>query len=332
MQPKTNKITIIKPSWPTGSWSTTIESWKKMCSVVQTEFGSSYSINHFPVSHGLSGVKTTQKHILSNVNHRDLFIAYHLNSNYPKTIDYKPAYYESLWYFDNNGYGGFGDIAKKDLLLNVDNTIDYDSFYTSRIEHLARHTKYNLDNRKSVESNIPSSDFLFVALQVENDSVMSLKSIDSYEMIQRVYEASKELDLPVVVKFHPKGPNRHKIQLKIKEMTTHNPSKKGLYISDGDVKELLNRCKAVFVINSGVGFEGLIRLKPVYTFGKSDYTQAAYHNYTTPEIISSINAVHDKNKLKQFLYYWWQEIIDFNHDSYYDKIKSKVLDKLNEQS
>jgi hypothetical protein len=329
MSPITNRITIIKPSWP-SSWNDSITAWGKMHSVICNEFGKDYSINIISTSHGLSGVKVAQNHILNNIDRSDLFIAYHLNSSYPKSISYKGAYYESLWYFGNNGYSGFSDITNKDLLKNIDiKNINYDEFYNNRIIPFISKTKYESDNRKQIESNIPQNEFLFVALQVENDSVMILKQIETIKMIERVIEVSNIVGLPVVIKCHPKAPNSHKISLYVKRLRDNVETKnKNIFISEGNVKELLNRCKAVFIVNSGVGFEGLIRLKPVFTFGKADYNQGAYNNYSVSQIVDVLNQDTDKNKIKQFLYHWWQEIIDFNDNTYYNKIKAKVLEKV----
>ena len=40
---------------------------------------------------------------------------------------------------------------------------------------------------------------------------------------------------------------------------------------DGSIHDLISKCSAVLVNNSGVGFESLFHLKPVYIFGRSDY-------------------------------------------------------------
>lgn len=328
MSSKTNRITITKPTWPPG-WKESISSWDKMHSVVKAEFGKDYVINVLPTTHGLAGVKTGKNYLLNNVNQNDLFIAYHLDSAYPKSIGYKGAYYESLWYFDSDGYGGFSNICNKNLLENVNAKIDYDGFYNKSVIPLISKTKYENDNKKPLESNIPQDNFLFVALQVENDTVMSLKQIETLKMIERVIEVSDSMGIPTVIKCHPKAPNRHKITLHVKRLCQDCQNKnRSVYISEGNVKELLNRCKAVFVINSGVGFEGMLRLKPVFTFGKSDYNQGAYNNYSTSQIIDTLQNPIDINVTKQFLYHWWQEIVDFNDDSYYDKLKNRILEKL----
>lgn len=316
---KTGKILITKPTWPVN------EEYCKYWNLLREFFSSEYSnfkLIEFPVSPGLSGKLSVERLIRNHQNNYDLIVAHHIDKRFAKCIDFKPAYLKSLWYFGNNGYSGFSNLGNIDFLSKtVDDESVYDEFYQTRIKRYTTHTKYDRDNKSKVEENIPK-DILFIPLQVENDTVMALKHITTMGMISRVMSASRSLQIPIVIKFHPKSPKTAPYRRAIEELVKAHSSY--MYISNGDVRDLIDRSQAIFVINSGVGFEGLLKLKRVFTFGKSDYHQATHYNYEIPEIINAFNTSVDEMKIKKVLYHWWQEIIDFNIDGHEEKIKEKL--------
>ena len=53
----------------------------------------------------------------------------------------------------------------------------------------------------------------------------------------------------------------------IKELLTN----KYIFVSNNNVIDLINKSKSLVVINSGVGFEGLMLGKPVATLGECNY-------------------------------------------------------------
>ena len=230
----------------------------------------------------------------------------------------------NLFYFNNNGYSGFSNICDKDLLETDLGEDTYNEFFDTRIKPCITTTKYLSDNLgKKLDTEIPDG-FLFVPLQVENDTVMSLKTIKTDELVKLVIKVSQKSGIPVVLKIHPKTPKKHYSRTN----KTHLADGKNVFLSNGDIRELLNKSKAVFTINSGTGFEALLRMKHVFTYGKSDYQQATHQNITDVDtIIEDINKPVDNKKIKQLLYHWWQEIIDIDDPSYHNKIK-KIINGL----
>jgi hypothetical protein len=310
-----SKIFFSKPNWNKNDpfW----RFWTPLKKLVESNY---YSLTKYQViSPGLSGMKVMHREIERRTGSFDLFLAYHMSKRYPKTIDYKMSYYHHLWHFNHGGYAGYSNLCDKDLITTDKSSEELDRFYREKFEGCARKTKYESSQTKVDNENLPK-DFLFIPLQVQNDTVMRLKEIETYDMIQRVVYASKDLDLPVVFKAHPKVSKRcdltHNVVPKLTEIY------RNVFVSKGDVRDLLDNSVATFVINSGVGFESMVRLKPTFTFGKSDYNQAVHFNKSKEDIVDILNKVKpvDEERVKSFLYNWSNQMIDISSPDWQSKI------------
>lgn len=320
---KKNKIFLSKPLWPKEDkfWNF----WYILNAIVLNEF-KSYKTLAYNTSPGLAGKTVTERIVRLQSAQYDLFIAYHLLKRMTKCIDYKMAYFPSTFYFDNGGYAGFSEICSQNLLSKIPDKRISDAFYENRILPLISETKYDLHNIAKIENNIPDQ-FIFLPLQVQNDTVMGLAEITTNNMIGIALETASSLGLPVVIKAHPKSQKKCRVFAYCKDLAQTYPSK--IFISNGDIRDLLDKSTAIFVVNSGTGFEGLIRMKPVFTYGKSDYQQATYHNYRSiVDITNAINNGINQEKIKVFLYNWWQHIIDIRDPDHYFKIKNKIENRL----
>ena len=318
------KILFSKPSWPSDDkfWIF----WNKTNQILKTQF-SEYKLDYSAIAPGLSGNLTTKRLVPIKSKEYDLFIACHIQSAYPKCLDYKMAYLPSLFYLGNDGYAGFSNLVNKDLADKSTPQDVCNEFYSKRILPVAHSTKYAHKNATPIEKNIPQR-FIFIPMQVQNDTVMTLAKTTTEEMIIRATSAAKWLNLPVVIKFHPFGKRHCKVQQRVDAFIQQNRG--FVFKSVGDVRQLLNRSIATFVINSGVGFESLLTLdKPTFTFGTSDYAQATYFNYETNDIVKAINAGIDKDHITRVLYNWWQYIIDMNDPLHTSKIEAKIRQALN---
>jgi hypothetical protein len=307
------KILIAKPSWPTDH-PHYLKFWELLTEVMAKKDFKGFTIETLPVRFGLHGVHQFEKVRIDRNTRYDLYIQHHARQNYPNSIDFKPAYYNNLWYFDNNGYSGYSDLAE--LIPNpvpTDRVVD--NFYTKYIEPLAESTKYASKNLKPLETGLPT-EFVLIATQVEKDTVMRLKYRTTVEMIDRVVTECKKIQMPVVIKQHPMAAGEREVNDRIRRLIQMGHK---VYTSNANICKLLDRAAGVAVVNSGVGFENLIRLKPTFTFGKSDYNQI------TQVLPQTLNFDVDKQQIKRYLYTWWQEIIDISRE---DDAKSKMFERI----
>lgn len=250
----------------------------------------------------------------------DIRFEHHVRRDSPSIIDYKQNYLPPLFYFGCGGYSGWARHIRADNLNRQQDQTKVEQFYDERIQSLHGFSRYKQLN--TVESEIPN-EFILVATQVESDTVMKLKRIETREIIDRALKVAKNLNLPLVIKNHPLEKNNFSVVRYSKALAKHYSF---VYISKGDIIELIQRAKGVFVTNSGVGFETLCYLKPLFIFGQSDYEEAAYeclNHQTITKVIQ--NELTDKHLIKQFLYNYYQWIIDVRYE---EESRQKIANRI----
>ena len=112
---------------------------------------------------------------------------------------------------------------------------------------------------------LPRGAYVFVPLQIPHDlSIRYFSGVGESELIAALVRWSREQHVPLVLKPHPANP---------KAMAEFEALPRGelLYWSTANVQSLIEHACAVYTINSGVGFEALLHLKPVVTFGRAEY-------------------------------------------------------------
>lgn len=299
------KIVMIKPRWRNDDWQWRI--WNFIYEALS---------DHYQVF--------TDNWRKESPRHYDLVVKHHVRTPKSHEIDYKLSYYSDLWYFGNGGYSGYSNLVNQnDLLIPLDNSSgqDPDEFYEERVKTIIGSTKFEQSGH--VEDNLPTS-FVLVPLQVESDTVMKLKKIESTAMIDYASRVAQLLRLPLVIKPHPKEKQKTRTLKYAKALQDRGRA----FISEGNIQTLLNRSAAVFVINSGVGFEAVCRHKPVFTFGKTDYHHITYHNFDNPTRMAHCIHNHDTSYHNTFLQNFWRELVDFRFE---DEAYTQIINRAEEQ-
>jgi len=299
------KIVMVKPRWKNDDWQWKIWSF---------------------IYHTLTQKLDQRQHQVFTDNwkkespqHFDVVLKHHIRNPQGNELDYKLSYFSDLWYFKNGGYSGYSDIVHRNDMLVPKLNQDPDEFYKERVKSIITTTKF--DQQKNIEPELPDS-FILVPLQVESDTVMKLKKIETSSIIDYAIRVARLLKTSVVIKPHPKENGKtdalhHAAQLH---------SQKRLFISYGNIQKLLDKSTAVFVVNSGVGFEALCRHKPVFTFGKTDYHHVTHHNYRDVRKMAQAIENHDNSYYNVFLQNFWNELIDFRFEKEAEeKIIHRVL-------
>jgi len=321
------RIVITRPRWPRDDhfW----KFWSRLNNLVQTEYCDRYHVETYDVAPGLAGKRVTEHYIRRYHESFALCLAHHIENPLPNAIDYKMSYYPNLFYFANGGYNGFSNICDIDLLNETDLPAEvYDTFYTERICPRLGNTKYAEANNTRRDARIPT-DYILIPLQVENDTVMALKTIDTIQMIQRAAFVANNLGIPIVIKVHPKSPKRHPLCEYIEQLDKQFTN---VIVTSADIRKLLDKATAIFVINSGVGFEAMCRFKPVFTFGRCDYQQNTFQNLDGYQIINALKTPVDPAQTKRFLYNWWSHVSDLYDPDWQAKIKSCIDKHLDEHT
>lgn len=121
--------------------------------------------------------------------------------------------------------------------------------------------------RQSSDQGPISGNFVFFPLQVRNDIVSRFTRFDPLVVLRHAGRIAKQRKIPLLVKRHPYCTSPL-VRLSLKLACAGNR-----YVREttASVNDLLANCGSVLVANSGVGFEAMLRNKPVYSFASSEY-------------------------------------------------------------
>ena len=138
-------------------------------------------------------------------------------------------------------------------------------------------------------------------MQVRTDIVSSLTYISCIDLLRLLVEICPN-DIKIVVKRHPYCKS-FEIYEEIKKLEEN----KKIIVTNSSVHSIIKNCEAVFTANSGVGFEALMHLKPVYTTGISDYIYAVSKVLKSKKDIEEVlnnDFTLNRQKILKFLYFY----------------------------
>ena len=182
----------------------------------------------------------------------------------------------------------------------------------------------NLENNGDNISDI-KKPYIFIPLQVHDDSQVLLLSPyvkNMHDFIDYVYTAIKNKygkKYDIVVKEHPVDRNRAYDYSLIREKYPDI-----IWLQEGDLKRILSEAELLIVINSTVGFEGLIFQKPVVTLGHSFYNKKGivFHAEKKSDIQNKITEAIEVGPDKELI----RKFVCFVHDQYCIKGSFKYFD------
>ena len=212
-------------------------------------------------------------------------------------INIKPFYLSDHFYFDKMGFSGWSEIASLKpsfLFKNNNNTnLFFKKYYDNIV--LNNLSKYAQPQKKQLE--LPNKYF-FLPLQLVDDTVNKLCEHSTENFLKKILNIFSKSHENLIIKRHPKCKSR------VLTNILNNLDNKNILVIDGSIHDLISKCSAVLVNNSGVGFESLFHLKPVYTFGRSDY-QIVCRNFLLDDFnVSKVSSLSEDeiNKIKSFIF------------------------------
>ncbi len=231
-----------------------------------------------------------------------LSISYHTHGAADKTLHYKVADLPDYVILDRLGYSGWSSLRKIDF-----SEISKIDAKKAEIWHRQSLEKIKLSGiskyaQKIEEKKQLPNKYVFVALQIPDDSTQEHANIEMLEMLKMVRDHFYRTDYSVVVKRHPLCTNE-RVEKALKSLCKDN----SIILSDDSIHRLIESSSAVFTVNSGVGSEALTFMKPVYTFGDCDYEMVT-HKIKNREDLKEKAApptlpTREEN-IKKFLYYY----------------------------
>ena len=260
-----------------------------------------------------------------------LHFSYHsVGKSNPQIFRWKESHLYNTITFDTNGYSGWSSLTKNPEL--VFSKVQSKYLVQNHFEKLQnKYVHKNLSKYQQTHSDFQFPEqFIFFPLQTFDDTVMLHSYFSPFDLLQDIVTILNKKNIPLVIKRHPRCQNE-----KLQKLLLKYENQKKIILFSGSIHDALAKASTVYVINSGVGFEALIHLKPVITFGKSDYMQVTKNIKNLAEL--NTNPWHElsqehEEKIKQFLYYYTNEkSIEIGKVKIKKKVHSFVIDYINKE-
>jgi hypothetical protein len=280
------------------------------------------SIETIPTKHNNSCYFKKRK-----VEKSKILFSYHsINNNYKNIREWKEGYLPNMITFDKKGYSGWSSLCDKniDKLLEKISQKKANKFFDKFSYSYINENKSKYKQPKSDNFTFPKEDFIFFPLQTVNDSVIDHSYFDFIKLVKNIVTILNKQNVTLVIKQHPRCYNQ-----KLKKILEKYKERKNILLYSGSIHEAISKAKTIYTINSGVGFETLLHLKPIITFGKSDYMSMT-KNIKTLNIIKQSPFYHldemKKQDIKKFVYYYIRKTSLFVDDTKnLNKIVSKFI-------
>lgn len=260
-----------------------------------------------------------------------IFSTHTIGESNPQILRWKIGYLDKTITFDDRGYSGWSSLANNPDVIydrNYKKIIVEKNFKKLEKKYISKNiSKYKQENNPFI---FPEK-FIFFPLQIFQDTVMLQSNFEPLILFKTVVEILNKKGIPLVVKRHPLCTDKLLEDLLIK-YTNENK----IFLFNGSIHDAISKASTIYVINSGVGFEALMHLKPVVSFGKSDYMSVTRHIINLEQIDENpwyILDEEEKDKIKLFLHYFINEkCIDlFNKKDIRKKIASFVVNYVNKE-
>ena len=239
-------------------------------------------------------------------------LSYHSVSTQTRcALHFKESALPGFYTFDREGYSGWSSWRDRPMPNETNDLPEAEirDFYKALHDEYVtgRKTKYNQPDTPWVR---PDKPYTLLALQVPNDTVMSLAELPVADVIEALTARYTDTDRLLIIKPHP-----FDVSKKTQEMIAAATAKStNILVSNDSIHDLLDGAAIVVTTNSGVGFEALLRLKPVITTGRSDYRAATYPAGSIPELAQKLDELEDQNhpaisdlQIMQFLHAYLTE-------------------------
>jgi len=251
-----------------------------------------------------------------------IIFSYHsIGDENDSIIRWKEGYLYNMITYDTKGYSGWSSLCDMDINEVIKNVKDEhaDNFFNTFVINYIKNN-YSKYKQPDIDNFIFPNKFIFFPLQTIHDTVMEHSYFKPLDLIKRIIEILSNKNINIVIKKHPKCNNKE-----LFDLLEFYVKRNKIILYEGSIHNAISKATTIYTINSGVGFESLLHLKPVVTFGKSDYMQMT-RNIKNLECICKepFYYLNDENKklIKKFIYFYINETSFFIDDE--DSIDSFI--------
>ncbi|MEO4044424.1 hypothetical protein AAFN47_22720 [Hoeflea sp. CAU 1731] len=233
--------------------------------------------------------------------------------------------------FDRKGYAGWSEFSRlspDQILALAPDQKTADIFFEKEARDMinSNASKYRQpDGQADLQLDRP---YIFVAMQTVNDAVQQLAYVPMLEMLDEVCDTAGKAGFAVVAKRHPlcRSPE---VEAALERHSTSDD----FFVSQGSIHKLISSSVAVCTVNSSVGAEALLHLKPVFVFGGAPYQQAcfvvreksAFQSMFVPDRLP-----HDEAFIRKFFHVFRNHYeLDIEDSAFSGKLEERILDLVN---
>lgn len=137
----------------------------------------------------------------------------------------------------------------------------------------------SIPTRRTLSGLRQGRPYIFLPLQIPHDqSIKYFCDFTEQEVVEALVSWASKHDVAIVMKPHPA--NR-------KSMASFEILADGrnVFWSEAHVYDLITHATGVYTLNSGVGFEALLHIKPIVTFGRVEYDCVSFR--ATPAMLDT---------------------------------------------
>jgi Capsule polysaccharide biosynthesis protein len=192
----------------------------------------------------------------------------------PGDLFYKQMHLCEAFTLDSEGWGvTHSGLQSKPRLDGIDVALarNFSGGWSRRALHtgISKHSQPSI----GLPLDLPPH-YVFVPLQLPGDYVQTHHSpLSITAFVRLVSEWANNSGKAIVIKPHPGNSRNPEVLECVDECSK---SFRNVFVSSGNVHELIAASHGVVTINSGVGFESLVHGKPVAVMGNCDYKWVAH--------------------------------------------------------
>ena len=227
---------------------------------------------------------------------------------------YMQSVFPWQFYIDSKGFAG--GASRYPFEFDKDREIPPRSFYTEMmVRALLGESKFEQPpiSEITIKSDAPYVLFL---CQIPHDETIKYHSdVSVWDALKYTLEATKELNMPLVVKGHPVNPGSMAPLHSLCKLYKH------VYWFDNiNIHDLIPKAHAVVVVNSGTGMETLLHKRPIVTFGRCEY-DCVSNKATADNIVDILRSpVFNEKEVRAFFESWYEWTYDTRSGKSFERL------------
>jgi len=227
---------------------------------------------------------------------------------------YMQSVFPFQFYIDSKGFAG--GASRYPFDFDRDREIPPGSFYAQmQARALTGESKFAQPpmGKITVESDGP---YVLFPCQIPHDETIKYHSdISVLDALMATCEATKKLNMPLVVKGHPVNPgSMAPLYQAVKQYDDVH------WVDDVSIHDLIPKAHAVVVVNSGTGMEAMLHKRPVITFGRCEY-DCVSNKATADNIVDVLRSpVFNEKEVRAFFESWYEWTYDTRNSKSFDTL------------